>query len=54
VPYIKVGGVILFPLDSLRDWLRKQAEGDEKKNRRRYLTLMSHDGSKSLAFRRKL
>jgi hypothetical protein len=31
VPYIKVGGVILFPLDSLRDWLRKQAEGDEKK-----------------------
>jgi hypothetical protein len=32
VPHVKIGGVILYPADSLRDWLRKQAETDEKKS----------------------
>ena len=32
VPHVRIGGVVVYPTDSLRDWLRKQAgAGDEKK-----------------------
>jgi len=33
VPYIKIGGVVLYPVDTLRKWLQEQARaGDEKKS----------------------
>ncbi len=35
VPHVRLGKAILYPVDSLRDWLRRQAqaaeEGDGKK-----------------------
>jgi len=31
VPHIRLGKAILYPVDSLRDWLKKQAQQDEEK-----------------------
>lgn len=35
VPHVRIGGVVVFPTDSLRDWLQQQVEtgrvdGEEK------------------------
>lgn len=35
VPHVRIGGVVVFPTDSLRDWLQRQVEtgrvdGEEK------------------------
>jgi len=32
VPHVRIGGVVVYPTDALRDWLRKQTEADEKKS----------------------
>jgi excisionase family DNA binding protein len=32
VPHIRLGKAILYPVDSLRDWLKKQAQQSERKN----------------------
>lgn len=32
VPHVRIGGVVVYPTDALRDWLRKQAEAEEKKS----------------------
>lgn len=31
VPHVHLGKAILYPVDALRDWLREQAQKDEKK-----------------------
>ena len=31
VPHIKIGGVILYPVTTLRQWLQQQARGDGEK-----------------------
>jgi excisionase family DNA binding protein len=32
IPHIRLGKAILYPVDSLRDWLKKQAQLDLEKN----------------------
>jgi predicted DNA-binding transcriptional regulator AlpA len=35
VPHVRIGGVVVYPTDSLRDWLQKQAASrDEEKTER--------------------
>ncbi len=35
VPYVKIGGVVIYPADALREWLRQRVDApaaDEKKS----------------------